>query len=473
MEFEVKSMMKYSNSLKFKEEQKTIIIGVKENQYPSELEPIITKLKEKKDLFKWNDTTVFYPVDTFQTKQFTLVGLGDKENYSLKEMRTLFTTIAKTIDTDVVIDLDSFKSLDSDLHTICEILTETILLSQYEFKGYKTTKKEKAPYEISIYSKENVLDEITKGVINAEGTNHAKDLVNEPRNKMTPSILAQYAVNLAQRLNLEYKIYNKEEIEGLGMGAFLAVNQGSKEEAKLIHLKYRNSDDDKITALIGKGLTYDSGGYSIKPKTGMAGMKTDMGGAATVLGAIEVIARKKLKVNVDIIIAATENLINEEAVVPDDVVVTMSGKTVEILNTDAEGRLTLIDAVTFAKKNDANEIIDVATLTGGVLTALGKEITGAFTNNQELLTRIKQASETTNEMMWELPVDQFREQCRKSDVADYNNSPGRLGHASFGAAIIAEFAEDTPWVHLDIAGTCTSDKGPTGVMVRTLSKIFE
>ena len=208
-------------------------------------------------------------------------------------------------------------------------------------------------------------------------------------------------------------------------------------------------------------------------------MKGDMAGAAAVLGAIEAIARKKLPVNVDVVIAATENLVNSEAFVPDDVVVSMSGKTIEILNTDAEGRLTLVDAVTYAKKNNAGRIIDVATLTGGVITALGLDITGGFTNDQSFYQLIEKASEETGEMIWQLPVDPFREKCRKSDVADYNNSPGREGHASFGAAMIAEFAEDTPWIHLDIAGTSGKKSdyllgpaGGTGVMVRTLTKLF-
>lgn len=473
-------LKKYVNNLNLETETNAIVMGFHEDNHNSIIKPILNKLNERKALYRFGEITLFYPVSQFQTKKFIFVGLGTKEKYNLQDVQSIFSKITKEIDCDTVIDLDSFNCLESDVHLLCEKLVETIELVSYQFNSYKTNKLTKEAYEVGIYSQEDVSQAILSGSIYAEGTNSARNLVNEPRNKMTPSILANYAENLAKELKLSCKIYNKREIEALGMGAFLAVNQGSKEEAKLIHIKYRNADDEKLTALIGKGLTYDSGGYSLKPKNGMAGMKSDMGGAASVLGAIEIIARKQMKVNIDVIIAATENLINSEAIVPDDVIVTMNGKTIEVLNTDAEGRLTLVDAVTFAKEKKASKIIDVATLTGGVVTALGTEITGAFTNNKDLLNEIKDASIKAGEAIWQLPVDAFREKCKKSDVADYNNSPGREGHASFGAAIIAEFAEDTPWVHLDIAGTCSKKapyllgpSGATGVMARTLAKIFD
>lgn len=471
-------MVKLVNSLDYKNENKTIILGVKENDIKNEFVEVIAKLKEKKNnFFKLGELTEVYPITEFKTKKILFVGLGDKEEYDIKDVQTIFSKVGKNINEEVVIDLDSFNLKKSNF---VEIAVETLVLVNYKFNNYKTDKTNKE-FEILLFSTNDVNEQINNGEISAQATNNARTLVNEPRNKLTPTILANYSEELAKILNVEYKIYNKKEIEELKMGAFLAVNQGSKEEAKLIHLKYRgDKESNDITALVGKGLTYDSGGYSIKPKTGMVNMKSDMGGAATVLGAFEAIVRKQLNVNIDIIIATTENLINSEAIVPDDVIVTMSGKTIEVLNTDAEGRLTLVDAVTFAKRNNATSIIDVATLTGGVITALGYNITGAFTNNNDLLHKVKDASKAVNENIWELPVDQFRERCKKSDIADYNNSPGGDGHASFAAAIIAEFVEDTPWVHLDIAGTATNKtdnllgpSGGTGVMVRTLTKLFE
>jgi leucyl aminopeptidase len=474
-------MFKQIESLDLNEELNALIVGVKEGDTSNPFQPIIGQLLiRKENLAKLGEVTEYFPLDTYKTKKIVFVGLGNKESYELKDIQTVFSNIYKKVKDDTIILLDTFSALISDEFKLVEIITETIGLVNYQFNDYKSIKKQETKGEISFYTKNKVEKAIEFGIINAESTNHARTLVNEPRNKLTPSILANYAKELAERLNIDYKIYNKNEIEELGMGAFLSVNQGSREEAKLIHLMYRNSKATDITALIGKGVTYDSGGYSIKPKDGMAGMKTDMGGAATVLGAIEAIARKQLEVNVDVIIAATDNLINSDAIVPDDVVVAMNGKTIEILNTDAEGRLTLVDAVTFAKSKNASRIIDVATLTGGVITALGLEITGGFTNNDAFYQEVKQAAELMNEDLWQLPVDQFRERCKKSDVADYNNSPGRDGHASFGAAIIAEFAEDTPWVHLDIAGTSYKKSpyllgpaGATGVMVRTLTKLFE
>lgn len=480
-EIEVIILVKLINNLNLKNEEKVILVGIRNQDIPEDVKSVVGKLKEKNSkIFQLGQITSYYPFSEFATKRIVFIGLGEKEKYELKDIQTIFSKVAKEIKEAVVLYMDSFQCLNSNINYLTEKVIETIFLVNYEFNNYKTNKLEKSDVEIEVYSKHDITQAIEYGVINAESTNNARTLVNEPRNKMTPTILAEYAVKLAKKLNIEYRIYNKKEIEKLGMGAFLAVNQGSSDEAKLIHFKYRNAGDDPITALVGKGLTYDSGGYSLKPKNGMAGMKGDMGGSATVLGAIELIVRKKLKVNVDVIIAATENLISSDAIVPDDVVVTMSGKTIEILNTDAEGRLTLVDAVTFARENNAAKIIDVATLTGGVVTALGTDITGAFTNNKEFLAEVRHASENNGEMIWELPVDPFREQCKKSEVADYNNSPGRAGHASYGAAIIAEFALDTPWIHLDIAGT--SDKkapyllgpaGATGVMVRTLASLFE
>jgi len=472
-------MIKYLNSLNLKEETKTLVIGVTQKNQREELKDILTKLNEHKNIYEACEVTVYYPLSDFQTKRFVFVGLGE-DDYDLDDVRVVFSLVAEEITDDTIIDFDSFRVLHDDVKLLSEIASETLGLVNYKFPDYKTDKKAEKEPEVYFYSEIDITEGITAGNINAIATNHARTLVNEPRNKLTPSLLAEYAVNLAKELNIDYKIYNKKEIEELKMGAFLAVNQGSKEEAKLIHLKYRNNDSDEIITLIGKGLTYDSGGYSIKPKTGMVNMKTDMGGAAAVLGAIEIIARKKLPVNVDVVIAATENLINSEAIVPDDVVVSMSGKTIEITNTDAEGRLTLVDAVTYARKHNATKIIDIATLTGGVITALGTDITGIFTNNKDFLNEVVEASKLTGEAVWELPVDPFRAGCRKSKVADYNNSPGRDGHASFGAAFIAEFAEDTPWIHLDIAGTCYKEVphklgpvGATGVMVRTLAKYLE
>ncbi len=266
------------------------------------------------------------------------------------------------------------------------------------------------------------------------------------------------------------------------MGALLAVNQGSVEPPKMIILKYQGKEEwTEVIGLVGKGITFDTGGYSIKSKDGIVGMKTDMGGAAAVLGAMEIIGELKPEQNVVAVIPSTDNMISGAALKPDDVITSMSGKTIEVLNTDAEGRLVLADAVTYALHHGANYLVDVATLTGGVIIALGNDTTGALTNNERFFEQVLEASNEAGEQMWRLPIfPKDKERIRSSKIADLNNSPGREGHMIMGGAFIGEFAENTPWVHLDIAGTATTNKdydlgpaGATGVMVRTLALLVE
>jgi leucyl aminopeptidase len=294
--------------------------------------------------------------------------------------------------------------------------------------------------------------------------------------------MANYAVELAATYGFEHEILDKEEIEKLGMGAFLAVNQGSMEPPKMIVLKYQGKEEwNDVIGLVGKGITFDTGGYSIKTKAGIVGMKTDMGGAAAVLGAMEIIGELKPEQNVVAVIPSTDNMISGNAFKPDDVITSMSGKTIEVLNTDAEGRLVLADAVTYAKYHGAEYLVDVATLTGGVITALGMHTTGAMTNHEPLFEQVLEASMEAGEPMWLLPLfEKDKERVRDSKVADLNNSPGAAGHAIVAGAFIGEFTEDTPWVHLDIAGTSTTSKeyelgpaGATGVMTRTLALFVE
>ena len=308
-------------------------------------------------------------------------------------------------------------------------------------------------------------------------TNSARTLVNTPGNLLTSTDLANYAVDLANRYNFEVEILEKEDMLKLGMGALLAVNQGSVEPPKMIVLKYQGKNEWKdVIGLVGKGITFDTGGYSLKSKTGIVGMKTDMGGAAAVLGAMEIIGELGPEQNVVAVIPSTDNMISGQAFKPDDVITSMNGKTIEVLNTDAEGRLVLADAVTYAKHHGANYLVDVATLTGGVITALGNDMTGAMTNNEAFYEQVLHASFEAGEPMWRLPItEKDKERVRNSKIADLNNSPGGAGHAIMGGAFIGEFAEETPWVHLDIAGTSVTtkasdlgDSGATGVMTQNL-----
>jgi len=288
--------------------------------------------------------------------------------------------------------------------------------------------------------------------------------------------MADMAAGLAETRGLELTVLDREQIQELGMGAMLGVAQGSRQPPKFVVLQYRGSSSKEIDiALLGKAITFDSGGISIKPSDGMGEMKGDMAGGAAVMGAMDAIAQLKPKVNVMAIIPATENLPDGSALKPADILTAMNGKTIEIISTDAEGRLTLADALGYARKHEAKRIIDVATLTGACRMALGDICTGAFGNNQELMDKVIAAGVEAGEKIWQMPMYEEYKEHNKSDVADIKNVGGRLAGATTAALFLAEFAGDTPWVHLDIAGTNMTEKernylakGATGVPARTL-----
>jgi len=281
---------------------------------------------------------------------------------------------------------------------------------------------------------------------------------------------------LEKHEKLTVEIYNKKEIEELNMNLFLGVNKGSYDDPQLIVLKYQGLEQfDNPTALIGKGVMYDTGGYSLKTPISMPGMKTDMAGAAAVISAIEGIARLNLKCNVLGVVAATDNRMGEYAIVPDDILTSAKGLTVEIISTDAEGRLTLADALWFAQKEGAKKLIDVATLTGAMVAALGSDYTGVFTNNHLFLDDLMKSSKEMNEPLWEMPVGACHHTELKSEVADLKNKGGRNAGASIAAAFLEEFVDkDNQWIHIDIAGTSSLGNGlATGVMVKSFIHLFE
>ncbi len=301
-------------------------------------------------------------------------------------------------------------------------------------------------------------------------------MVNEPANYMTPSSMAEIATSLAKSYGLELEVLEREQMQKLGMGALLGVTQGSRQPPKFIVLRYQGGDSAQVDlALVGKGITFDAGGISIKPSEGMVEMKGDMAGGAAVMAALGAIARLKPRLNVIALVPCTENLPGGEALKPGDVLTAMNGKTIEIISTDAEGRLVLADALSYAGKLGAGRIVDVATLTGSCRIALGDGCSGVFGNNQELVDKIIAASAVAGELMWQLPMYEQAKEQLKSEVADIKNVGGKWGGAITAAHFLAEFAGDTPWVHIDIAGTSLSEKdrgyivkGATGVAVRTL-----
>lgn len=432
----------------------------------------------------YKSVTKVYTLGRIEPKRIYVLGLGKKKDLTRSSYIKALGYLAKELKKDRITQfsfvLDSFVSDQFSAEEVSALLAEATLTATYDFPNYKTN-NQKPPFSfesVSVITDHPVQKSLEEGHAYADGINTARYLVQLPSNLLTATDLAHYAEHLAHDLNLEIEILDKEDLERLGMGALLAVNQGSVEPPKMIVLKYQGKEKwEDVVGLVGKGITFDTGGYSLKSKDGIVGMKTDMGGAASVLGAMEIIGRLKPKANVVAVIPSTDNMVSGSAFKPDDVITSFSGKTIEVLNTDAEGRLALADAITYAKHHGASRLIDVATLTGGVIVALGDWVTGAMTNDQEYYQSFEKVTEWTDEPIWQLPyLPVYQEKVRGSELADLNNSPGRKAHPIMAGAFIAEFAENTPWIHLDIAGTATSDKeydlgpkGPTGVMVKSLA----
>jgi leucyl aminopeptidase len=310
-----------------------------------------------------------------------------------------------------------------------------------------------------------------------ESQNFARDLINEPSNRMTPTILGERAKKMSTEVGLKCEVYGADKIKELKMGAFWSVAQGSDEPPALIVMKYEpaGAPEKPVLGLVGKGITFDTGGISIKPADGMEKMKYDMAGGATMIGALRAIALLKPKIKVIGIVCATENMPSGKAQKPGDVQIAMSGKSIEIINTDAEGRLVLADGLHYAKQLGCTHLVDAATLTGAVVVALGYANAGIFANDDTMYERFHKANEKAGEKMWRMPLDdEYKEQIR-SNIADIMNTGGRWGGAITAAMFLKEFAEDTPWIHVDIAGTAWMEdqkpwiaKGPSGIALRSL-----
>ena len=348
--------------------------------------------------------------------------------------------------------------LNSNLSFDESIITEIFKLGNYKFEKYISTNLSHK-FNLFIINKNEI--DISESLVLANAVITARDLINEPANVLYPKTLGDAAIKLGEEFNFEVEILDKKEIKKLKMECFLKVGEGSDKEPKLIVLRYNGNKKDKNKfGLIGKGVTFDSGGLSIKPSDSMIEMKSDMSGAAAVLGVFCAISKMKVKKNVVGVIAACENMINGSAYKLGDIIKSMNGKTVEIHNTDAEGRLTLADAVTYAiRKEKVNKIIDIATLTGACMVALGTDITGVVTNNKEMLNNLYLASEKTGEYIGELPNHDSYRRSLKSSYADLKNVGTRWGGAIIAGQFIEEFVEEVPWLHLDIAGPAFKETG--------------
>jgi leucyl aminopeptidase len=368
--------------------------------------------------------------------------------------------------------------------SMADAVVEGAILANFEPDRYRTANDKKSIEEVTVVAEgasAGLEAAAERGRIIAEAQNLTRELVNEPANRLTPRLLAEAALRMAAARGLECEILEQPEMEKLGMGALLGVAQGSAEPPALIVIRYRPpaaAKDGAHLGLVGKGVTFDTGGISIKPADGMEKMKYDMGGGAAMIGAMQAIAQLKPAIPVTAFIPAVENMPGSRAQRPGDIVTAMSGKTVEVINTDAEGRLILADAITYARRQGCTHLVDAATLTGAIVVALGHLNIGLFSNNDAMRDRVLAAARAEGERTWAMPLDDDYKDYLKSAFADLANVGGRWGGAITAAMFLKEFAEETPWVHLDIAGTAWLDdekphlaKGPTGVPVRTLVRL--
>jgi leucyl aminopeptidase len=359
-------------------------------------------------------------------------------------------------------------------------IVEGAFVGNFDSDTYKSDRKDQKIDALTIVAsgdQASLQKAVDEARILGESQNFTRQLVNEPSNNMTPTILANHAKKMCQEVGLKCEVYGADKIKELKMGAFWGVAQGSDEPPALIVMRYEpaGAPEKPVLGLVGKGVTFDTGGISIKPADGMEKMKYDMAGGATMIGAMRAIALLKPKVKVIGIVCATENMPSGKAQKPGDIQTAMSGKTIEIINTDAEGRLVLADGLCYARQLGCTHLIDAATLTGAVVVALGYYNAGIFSNDDAFYERFNKALNKSGEKMWRLPVtDEYLDQTRSS-IADLMNTGGRWGGASTAAAFLKEFAEDTPWLHLDIAGTAWMEdqkpwiaKGPSGIAVRSL-----
>jgi leucyl aminopeptidase len=417
-------------------------------------------------------------------KRMVVIGGGKASAFSTVESRRIAAVLVRTLKQKGVKTIA--LSLDPAYATVehAAALAEGALTGAWESDKYKTDpkkgEKQVTRFTVVADNAEQLTKAFEAGRTIGEAQNLTRDLANEPANKLTPEVLAEQARLMAANHGLECEILDRDAMAALGMGALLGVAQGSVHPPFLIILKYRPARPEGTDhlALVGKGVTFDTGGVSIKPADGMEKMKYDMSGAAAVIGAMQALAQLRPAIPVTGYIPTIENAIGGNAQRPGDIVTTLSGKTVEVLNTDAEGRLILADAITYANRQGATHIIDAATLTGAIVVALGHYNIGAFTNNQALLNVLCAAGKRAGEKMWQLPMDEEYKDYLKSVFADLPNVGGRQGGAITAAWFIREFADPTPWVHLDIASTAWLDdakpwlaKGPTGVGVRSFVEL--
>ncbi|MFH1650843.1 MAG: leucyl aminopeptidase [Chloroflexota bacterium] len=448
----------------------------------------IAQLIQQKEIKgKAGEITLVHSLGKLPSPRVVICGMGKKRELTLNKVRGAAADVCRWVRkrgidsvATVLPSAEGGKAFSTE--SAAQAVAEGARLGLYSFRKYITRKNGKTAEikQLRLLTRRGEKLAATRGIergnIIAEATNFARELVDEPANYMTPTRMAAAAQEMAAARGLEVEVLDREQMQEMGMGSLLGVAQGSQQPPKFIILRYRGSSSAKIDlALVGKGITFDSGGISIKPSENMAEMKGDMAGGAAVMGVLSALARLKPRINVTALVPATENLPSGTALKPGDILKAMNGKTIEVLNTDAEGRLILADALCYAGKIGARAIIDVATLTGACMVALGLITTGVFSNNERLTAKVLNAGKEAGEYLWQMPMFPEYRDMIKGQVTDVKNIGNRWGGAITAAKFLEEFVGKTPWVHLDIAGTARAEKdqgyqvkGATGVPVRTL-----
>jgi len=425
---------------------------------------------------KVGETLILNRVDGYKTKRVLVAGIGESpvtDKSYLKILKAIYSALVSTKAKNVVFPGIEIENRDESWIQLTTARVLQNAIYQIDKVNSDDSTEKNTLEAISIYSENSDSSNVLKGVAVANGMALTRSLGDLPSNICTPSHLAETAKSLAQSYNLKYEILEESDMHSMGMNSLLSVSKGSNEPGKLISISYNGAGDEKPIVLVGKGVTFDSGGISLKPGAKMDEMKFDMCGAASVLGVMRAIAEMNLPVNLTVVVPTVENMPAHNASKPGDVVKSMSGQTIEILNTDAEGRLILCDALTYCEKFDPKVVIDIATLTGAVIIALGKHHSGLMANDQSLADDLKEAGSDAMDTVWQLPLDDEYDELLKSNFADMANIGGREAGTVTAACFLARFTKDYRWAHIDIAGTAWiggSKKGATGRPVPLLTE---
>jgi len=429
---------------------------------------------------KMFETTFLHAPAKLKAKRLLLLGGGKANKFSTYELRRLAGAAVRALKPKGIRSFAFVAPSALGAEDAVKSIVEGSFIGNFDPDTYKSDRKDQKVDSVTVVAagdQGKLQKFVDEGRIVGESQNFTRQLVNEPSNRMTPTKLADEAKKMSAEVGLKCEVYGADKIKELKMGAFWSVAQGSDEPPALIIMRYEpaGAPEKPVLGLVGKGITFDTGGISIKPADGMEKMKYDMAGGAAMIGAMRAIALLKPKLKVIGIVCATENMPSGKAQKPGDVQIAMSGKSIEIINTDAEGRLVLADGLFYARQLGCTHLVDAATLTGACVVALGYVNAGVFANDDKMFDRFNRALDRAGEKMWRLPLDEEYKESIRSNIADIVNSGGRWGGAITAAMFLKEFSEDTPWLHLDIAGTAWMEdnkpwiaKGPSGIAVRSL-----